>query len=110
MAQFDFKLEGGLRHRTNQEHQRQRELALVQGEMQQLEGELRQLDQEVRQASGALRANHLTGKLDLTYLAAHRRFVAATQRKAMGVVQKMALVQRKLEEARAALAEAAKQR
>ena len=40
MARFEFQLEGVLQHRKNVEHERQRELALVQGQLQQLENEL----------------------------------------------------------------------
>ena len=52
----------------------------------------------------------LTGVLDMSFLAAHRRFTGSVQRKAVAIVQKMALVQREIDAARAALSEAAKQR
>ena len=110
MAKFEFQLEGVLRHRKNVEQERQRELSIVQAQLQQLESELRQLDQEVQGASGDLRQNRLVGRLDLNYLAAHRRFVGAMQKKAMSLVQRMALIQKQVEEARRALAHAAVQR
>lgn len=110
MARFVFQLEGVLRHRKHLEQQRQRELALVQAQMATLQAELRSMDQSVQAATSDVRQNHLVGKLDLSFLAAHRRFTAAMQRKAMALMQRMALVQRQVDEAVKALMEAAKQR
>lgn len=110
MARFVFKLEGVLRHRHNVEKDRQRQVALIQQQLQLLDNELRRLDRSVQQATEELRSGGLVGRLDMSFIAAHRRFVAATQRKAMVLVQKMALVQKQLEEARRSLAEAAIQR
>jgi flagellar export protein FliJ len=78
--------------------------------MQQLQDELLALDQSVQSAAADLRRNRLIGHLDLPFLAAHRRFIGAMQRKAVTLAQRMALVQRQIDEARRALAEAAKQR
>src|SRR5688500_11630250 len=89
MAKFDFKLEGVLRHRKNAERERQRDVALVQAQLKQLENQLRELDQDVQQASGDLRQNRLVGRLDLNFLAAHRRFVGAMQKKGMTLVQRI---------------------
>ena len=47
MAKFVFKLDGVLKHRTNIEHQRKRELSVVQAQMTALDGELRALDASV---------------------------------------------------------------
>lgn len=110
MARFEFKLEGVLRHRLNVERGRQRELALAQAQMQRLEGALRALDVAAREATDDLRSNQLFGRLDMGFIAAHRRFVAAMQQKAMAVVKEMAALQPQLDAARVALAEAAKQR
>jgi len=110
MPRFIFKLEGVLEHRKHIERQKQRDLALLQTQMQQLQTSLRQLDQSMQDAAGDLRRNRLVGQLDMAFLAAHRRFTTAIQRQAMGLVQKMALLQKQTDEARAALAEAAKQR
>ena len=110
MSAFRFQLEGVLRHRKNIERDRQRRVALIQNQMNQLQAELRRLDQEAQDATAELRGSRLTGTLDMSYLAAQRRYMAAVQRKAMSVVQRMALVQRDLDEARKALAEAAKRR
>jgi flagellar FliJ protein len=110
MPRFVFKLEGVLHHRRNVEHQRQRELALVQAQMQQLQAELRRLDQSVQEATADLRRSRLVGAIDMAFLAAHRRFVTSMQRNAMTLVQKMSLIQRQVADARKALAEAAKER
>ena len=110
MPRFKFQLEGVLEHRKNLEEEKQRALAGVLAEMQRLKNDLAELDQSARSAVDDLRENRLTGPLDLSYLAAHRRFTGSVQRKALALVQKMALVQREIDQARAALAEAAKQR
>src|SRR4051794_11749263 len=81
MATFHFPLDGVLRQRKLAEDQRQRDLAAVQAEMAALEAQLRAMDQEVQGTTADVRDNHLTGRLDLTYLAAHRRYTLAMQRK-----------------------------
>jgi flagellar FliJ protein len=110
MAKFVFKFDGVLRQREHVETQRQRELAVVQQEMTQLQIELRALNDSVRGSTDDLRNNHLTGRLDLNFLAAHRRFMLAMQRKGDGIAQRIATVQKRIDEAQSALAEAAKQR
>ncbi len=110
MAKFIFKFDGVLRQREHVETQRQRELAVVQLEMTKLQNELRELNESVQGSTDDLRDNHLTGRLDLNFLAAHRRFMLAMARKGAGLVQQVAGVQKRLEVAQAALAEAAKQR
>lgn len=109
MARFVFQLEGVLKHRKHIEQQKQRDLAVVQAQMAELQGQLRALDNSVRQAAEDVRRNHLTGVLDMNFLAAHRRFMNATQRQARNLVQRMALVQRQVQEAQKALADAARQ-
>jgi len=110
MARFVFQLDGVLRHRTNLEHQCKRELALIQGQMSALDADLRALDASVRASEADLRTNRLLGRLDLAFLAAHRRYAVAMQRKAMDIAQKMAAVQVQLDRAKQNLAEAAKKR
>jgi len=110
MARFKFQLEGVLEHRKNIEDEKQRALAAIQMQMQKLKDELQDLDRVARGATADLRENRLTGQLDMSFLAAHRRFTGSVQRKAVAIVQKMALVQREIDSARAALSEAAKQR
>jgi flagellar protein FliJ len=110
MPKFDFKLEGVLRQRKNAEQQLQRELAVFQGEMAELEAELRALDVSVQQTTEDLRQNRMTGRLDLNFLGAHRRFTLAMQRKAMGIAQLMNGVRIKMVESQRKLTEAIKKR
>src|SRR5690242_19439429 len=110
MAQFKFKLQGVLRQRELVEDEKQRALSIVRAEMSGLESQLRNLNQTVIDATNDLKTNRLTGVLDMKFLAAHRRFMIATQRQGMEIVQKMANVQKKLEAAQKELLEATKQR
>jgi flagellar FliJ protein len=110
MARFVFQLEGVLRHRERVEKDRMRELALAQAQMARLQGELNALNLEVRQSTTEVRDHHLVGRLDMSYLAAHRRYMLGMQRKTLALAQKMALQQRQVEDAQKALMESAKQR
>lgn len=110
MAQFSFSLEGVLRHRRNIEHGKQRDVAIVQAKMTALEMQLHSLDAEVKTSNDSVRQNHLTGVLDLSFLAAHRRYLASTQKRAIEIAQQMAVVQRQLDAARKILADAARER
>src|SRR5262245_50233899 len=78
--------------------------------MQRLKNELADLDQVARGAVADLRENRLTGRLDMSFLAAHRRFTGSVQRKALAIAQRMALVQREIDKTRADLLAAAKDR
>jgi flagellar FliJ protein len=110
MARFVFQLEGVLRRRKDVETEKQRALAVIEGRMQALKGELAALDQSAGLANRELRENHLVGRLDMGFITAHRRFIAGTQRQAIQLVQKMALAQKQMDEARRELGEAAKSR
>jgi flagellar FliJ protein len=110
MPKFTFTLDGVLRQRKQIEEQRQRELAVVQAELSALEAELRGMDRSVQESTADVRSNHLVGQLDLAYLAAHRRYTVAMQRKAMALAQQMVAVKTRLEATRKALLEAAKRR
>src|SRR6476660_981963 len=110
MAKFDFQLEAVLTHRKNREQEKQRALAVVQGELTRLHNDLMALDQSVKAANEDMRQNHLTGRLDLTFMAAHRRFLVATQQRAGEVIQKLTGVQRQVDAARRELQAAAKDR
>ena len=110
MPKFKFQLEGVLRQRKQVERQKQRELAVVQAELNQLTAQLKDLESNTQTATQDLRTNRLTGVLDMTFIAAHRRFMIAVQRQGMQLVQKMALVQQKIDAARLQLFEAAKGR
>ncbi len=110
MPKFIFKLETLLRHRSHVERELQRDLATMQAEMNRLTQDLAAIQSRVDVAVGDLRDNRLTGRIDLHFLAAHRRYILATQRNAHAIAEEMAQFQRRADEARAALAEAAKQR
>ena len=64
----------------------------------------------MRDADKDLRENRLIGKLDLRFLAAHRRFAFSMQRKALALAEQMAQVQVKVDEAQKKLTEAMKRR
>jgi flagellar FliJ protein len=110
MARFVFKLEGVLRHRLEIERGKQRALAVVRAQMTELETQLRDLDRRAQESTQDIRNNRLTGVLDMQFLGAHRRFMIAMQRQAMEIVQRMAGVKRKVDDAQRELLEAAKQR
>ena len=110
MSKFDFPLEGVLRHRKHVEQEKQRDLARLQSDMRQAQEALRELTQTAQGNVNDVRDNRLLGRLDLGFLAAHRRYIAAVQRKGVAMSQRMSLLQREIDQARAALAEAAKQR
>ena len=110
MPRFHFQLEGVLKQREGIERERQRALAVAQAKMQRLEEQLRDLDRAVQAAHADAREHHLVGRLDMAFLAAHRRFIASSQRQAMSLAQSMAGVKAEIDQARVALAEAAKQR
>jgi flagellar export protein FliJ len=92
------------------EEQRQRELGVAQAEMARMEAELRAMDASAKGVADDVRDNRLTGTLDMAFLAAHRRYMLAVQRQALGLAQRMAAQQQVVDAARARLADAAKQR
>src|SRR3954451_12447200 len=110
MPRFAFKIEGVIRQRKLVEQEKMRAVATCLKHQSDCEAELSRLHDNVRRITDDLRQNHLTGVLDMGFLAAHRRYMIAMQRQAMGIAQKIAVAQQRVTEARLALAEAAKQR
>ena len=110
MAKFVFQFDAVLRQRALAEQERQRELAAAQAEMVRLQGELKALNDSIQSSAADLKDNRLTGPIDVAFLAAHRRYSVAMQRRGMQLVQDMARQQRKVEDAQRLLAEAAKDR
>lgn len=110
MARFVFSLESVLRQRKHAEQERLRDLAIVQTEMTRLQNELKALNDSIQSSAADMKANHLTGSLDVAYLAAHRRYSVAMQRRGFSLVQDMARQQRKVDDAQRLLADAAKER
>jgi flagellar protein FliJ len=110
MPRFVFQLEGLLRHRRRLERERQRDMALLQREARQLEEELRGLGEAMSATTADVRKTRLIGKLDMPFLAGHRRYLAAMQRKGQGLIQRLALLTPQIETRRQALVAAAKER
>jgi flagellar protein FliJ len=110
MARFKFTLQTLLDRREQIEQDRQRELAAVQSVMTALQQELKALNDSMQTSIGDLRAGKLIGRLDLQFLAAHRRYVLSVERRAMTLAQRMAIQQRAVDEARARLVAVARDR
>lgn len=108
MPKYVFQLDALLRHRKHLEQERQRDLAVVQGKMSRVQDELNQMNETLAVAMRDLRENRLVGRVDVHFLAAHRRYILATQRKAHAIAQEMAQIQREVDEARTALTQAAR--
>ncbi len=87
-----------------------RNLAEKQAAVAKLTDELKRLDADMQSSVADLRTNRLTGTLDLGFLAAHRRFSLAMQRRAVEHARRIVVAQQAVEKARAELAEAAKQK
>ncbi len=110
MAQFHFSLQSVLNHRTQIEQDKQRALAHLQAQMQQQKTALADLNNSAESDLADLRQNRLTGRLEVSYLTGHRRYMMVVQRRATEMVQRMTLLQRQIDAAHAELVEAAKQR
>ncbi len=110
MAKFDFKLHAVLRQRDLALQAAQRDFAIVQAEKAIQQAELKRLDETVRAAVADLRENQLIGKLNLSFLAAHRRFMSDMQRKGLVQLQKVEEAEKRVKAARVQLAEASKQK
>ena len=110
MARFVFQFDAVLRQRLLAEQERQRDLAVLQAEMVRLKNELKALNDSIQSSAADLKDNRLTGPIDVAFLAAHRRYSMAMQRKGMQLVQDMARQQRRMDDAQRLLAEAAKDR
>src|SRR5215212_5452482 len=107
MAKFTFKLEGVLRQRKHVEQEKMRALATCLKVQADCQAELARLQGNIQASTDDLRQNHLTGTLDMGYLAAHRRFMIAMQRQGSAIMQKIAVAQQRVTEARTLLGEAA---
>lgn len=110
MPVFTFKLQAVLQHRKMQEQQAQRAFAVVAAKQAALQARVNAMDDNLRDVLADLRANHLTGTLDLAFLAGHRRFMMAMQRQGIDLVQELSAIKPEVDAAHTALAEAAKQR
>jgi flagellar FliJ protein len=110
MAKFIFKLRGVLRQREHVEQEKMRALAVCLKQEADCRAEINRLNESVQVSNDDMRANHLVGVLDMSFITAHRRFMLAMHRQALSLAQKLATAQQRVTEARLALAEAAKQK
>lgn len=110
MAKFNFELEGVLRQRTNAEHIAQRDLATATQTMVQLQAKLKRLDESVKAVTEDVRANHLTGQLDVSFITAHRRYMVSMERAAIDLARQIAEAQAIVNKAQQALVDASRQR
>lgn len=110
MPSFTFKLQSVLQHREMLEQEAQRVFAEVSARKAALQVRVKAMDDQVHDVLNDLRANHLTGTLDLVFLAGHRRFMLAMQRQGLELVAQLQALQAEVDSAQAALAEAAKQK
>ncbi len=109
MARFVFSLEGLLRHRKRLERERQRDLALIQRQARVLEEELREVGNSMTLTTQEVR-NRLVGRLDLAFLAAHRRYIVTMQIKGHNILAKIGALAPQIEARRVALVAAARDR
>src|SRR5688500_2211977 len=99
MARFQFDLEGVLRQRTNVEQVAMREYATTQQALVHLQEQLKRLDEGVKVVADDMRANHLTGVLDVNVIAGHRRYVVSMERNALELAKQIAEAQSKVQTA-----------
>jgi flagellar FliJ protein len=109
MARFRFKLEPLLRARRHVEREKQRAVAGIERERLALEDALRRRQRFVIEGKAALR-DHLVGDLDMPSLRAHAGSTIQVMREAERIVLELAGVHKRLEVARSALVEAARDR
>jgi flagellar FliJ protein len=110
VPKFVFRLQAVLRHRKAVEQEKLRDLAMAAARLKEAQEELAALDESMRATNEDVRRNRLTGRLDVGFIVAHRRYLLGMQRKALEVAAKIAAAQKIVDAARAGLAEAAKQR
>ena len=110
MAQFKFKLAAVLRHRESVEKERQRDYAVALARQKEIEDQLKAMDQAMQATNDDVRQNHLVGRLDVSFITAHRRFLLGMRQKAMTLAAALAKAQQETEAARVVMAEAAKHR
>jgi flagellar protein FliJ len=110
MARFKFRLEPLLEARRREERDAQRVLAACRAVVVEIELQIAVAHTQVRESMDRVRAMQVSGKLDLGFIAAHRRFVAALQRRGIVWAQNLVAAQAKVAQAQAMLVEAAKRR
>ncbi len=109
MAQFRFKLQAVLKHRKSVENQRLRDFSAAQARCQAVQDQIQELNRMLLETNDDVRRNRLVGRLDVTFISAHRRFLMGMQRKGTELVQVLTERKKEADVARLALAEAARQ-
>ena len=110
MARFTFNLQTVLEQRENDEHLCQMELAHAQLAQSQLQDELAKVEADINAANESMRNEHLVGKLNVTVITTHRRYLIAMRAQVIGIAQRLAAARLQVEAKQRKLAEAAKNR
>ncbi|HEY4328964.1 MAG TPA: flagellar export protein FliJ [Phycisphaerae bacterium] len=110
MAKFKFRLEALLVHRQQVEKEKQRRVAQIQQEIQALVRNIQEAQARISAENRTLGSKELTGTLDMTYIAAEKRFVGALQMKIALFMQKLAGFEQTMAAAREELLTAARAR
>ena len=110
MARFDFSLQAVLAQRETQERTCQMELAHARLALSTLEQGLTRLNDEIAGENETMRSEHLVGRLNVSVIAGHRRFLVAVRAKVIELVAQIAGARLEVEANQRKLAEAAKQR
>jgi len=109
MAQFKFKLEAVLKHRKSVEKEKLRDFSHAAARLKEIEDQVHELNRSMQETNDDVRKNRLVGRLDVSFITAHRRYLVGMQKRGADLVREMAERQKAVDVARAALAEAARQ-
>ncbi|MEX0655195.1 MAG: flagellar export protein FliJ [Phycisphaeraceae bacterium] len=109
MATFRFKFENVLEQRRMVEDERQRELARHMRTRMILQSQLEQMQGTIRQSKHEL-ADALVGRVDLQRVAGFASYSGQSTERARQIVQRVALAERQIHEARSRLLDASRQR
>lgn len=109
-ARFIFSLEPLLDLRKQVEKEHQRKVAVIQQEINVLVSKIHETERSIKEQNHALSSQQLTGQLDLAYIANEKRYVGTLQMLIVQTLQKLAMVERQMAGAKAALLAAARDR
>lgn len=110
MARFVFKLRAVLTQRRNVEHLAQRQVAEAMKVMQDLKAQMEALDRTIIEVNDDMRSNRLVGRVDIQFIASHRRYLVGMQQKALQLAREMSEAQHKLVQTQRVLLEASQRR
>ena len=109
MKKFRFNLQALLTHRQRIQEHHQKIVASRLRELTREEALLQQLDSELLGSNDDMRDNRLRGRLNMTFVAAHRRYVSAIQQRITGQMGRISEIRQRLEMERMALMKASQQ-